>query len=174
MWSYQVETARNSIRALWRNRLPKMTSTSLTLPRNHGKSVRRRRIFRVADRWSLVMFQTILLPIPHLFRVYFTAHFSFVTFSLNYHDFYINFPINPSVTSSFCSLQGCDIAAFGTFSLYFNRIYLIFILFWKYIARTCRSKLLSFRDSPLFGDAHRFLDSFAELFTLPYDYIFHV
>ena len=41
-----------SSRTLWRNRLPKMTSTSLTLPRNRGKSERRRRIFGVADRWS--------------------------------------------------------------------------------------------------------------------------
>ena len=32
MWSYQVETARNSKRALWRNRPSKLTSTLMTLP----------------------------------------------------------------------------------------------------------------------------------------------
>ena len=31
MWSYQVETAQNSIRALWRNRPSKLTSTLMTL-----------------------------------------------------------------------------------------------------------------------------------------------
>ena len=133
LWSYQVETARNSIRALWRNRLPKMTSTSLTLPQNQWKSVQRRRIFWVADRWSLVMFQIILLHIPHLFRVKCTMHFSFVTFSLNYHDFYTNFPVNPSVTSSHCFLQGCHIAVFGTLSLYYNRIYISYLFYFENI-----------------------------------------
>ena len=51
------------------------------------------------------------------------------TFHLNYYDFNTNFPINPFVTSSLCSLQTCHIAVFGIFSQYFNRIYLTFIIF---------------------------------------------
>ena len=78
-------------------------------------------------------------------------HFSFVTFSLNYYDFYTNFPENPSVTSSHCFLQGYDIAVFGTLSLYYNRIYLIFILFWKYIAWSCES---NFKAVIVQGFAH--------------------
>ena len=92
MWSYQVERAWNSTRALWRNQLPKMTSTSLTLPRNQGKSVRRRRIFRVADRWSPFMFQTILFHKPHLpylvYRALFICHlfFKLLWFSYKFPD----------------------------------------------------------------------------------------
>ena len=139
MWSYQVETARNSIRALWRNQLPKMTSTSLTLPRNLGKSVRRRRIFRVADRWSLVMFQTILFPYTSSFpclvyRALFICHlfFKLLWFSYKFPDKTVCYRL------PFFSLglwHSC-----GIFSLYFNCIYLIFILFWKYmyiLSRTC-------------------------------------
>ena len=55
------------------------------------------------------------LTYTHLFRVKFTAYFSFVTFSLNYHNFHTNFAINPSVTSSLCSVLGCGIAVFSHF-----------------------------------------------------------
>ena len=143
MWSYQVETARNSARALWRIQPPKMTSTSLTLPRNRGNSVRRRRIFRVVDRWSLVIFQIFLSYTSKYFLCLIYCVVFICQLFFNVQAFFTGLRIKPAVTctfSLFCLFTALH-SRFRTFR--YISICLILNLFRseKYTARACQPKL---------------------------------